>query len=157
MRGKVHVNPKYRFKDRITPAHAGKRKATHSGARERADHPRTCGEKLRTYRVLMLTCGSPPHMRGKVDFAVYAVQSRRITPAHAGKSMRTVKTYQLVKDHPRTCGEKLILRSTQYKADGSPPHMRGKAASSDCADNRARITPAHAGKSGYNKFVTQIT
>ena len=49
-------------------------------------------------------------------------------------------------DHPRTCGEKLVLLPPVLEAAGSPPHMRGKAAHLASDVRAAGITPAHAGK-----------
>ena len=71
----------------------------------------------------------------------------RITPAHAGKSDFDTLINKLIKDHPRTCGEKGIwLLLTQEKL-GSPPHMRGKDDQGFALYGKYRITPAHAGKS----------
>ena len=67
MRGKAsRVIPLDSFL-RITPAHAGKSLTVHKIMWFSKDHPRTCGEKGKTYlQVFRLT---------------------RITPAHAGKSI----------------------------------------------------------------------
>ena len=48
MRGKVIKQSPLIFPERITPAHAGKRKEVKSYDYERKDHPRTCGEKQKT-------------------------------------------------------------------------------------------------------------
>ena len=86
-------------------------------------------------------------MRGKVDYMTGACTAVGITPAHAGKSFLYLVYYQKMKDHPRTCGEKLHLSPFQLKAEGSPPHMRGKDLSHIYPRHQQRITPAHAGKS----------
>ena len=73
------------------------------------DHPRVCGEK----RVLGLkVCdilGSPPRMRGKGLCSGKLGLAQRITPAYAGKSCPGVYGYGFTGDHPRVCGEKLIV------------------------------------------------
>ena len=51
--------------------------------------------------------GSPPRMRGKALFALNPDDGRRITPAHAGKSIMKEYSRVRAKDHPRACGEKL--------------------------------------------------
>ena len=127
MRGKVIYRLTYLIAMGITPAHAGKSFRTTIRAEFCQDHPRTCGEKfvLCLHRNQML--GSPPHMRGKGQQGLFVFLFQRITPAHAGKSLRGMES-----------GRVLI---------GSPPHMRGKGISSAYLDGEKRITPAHAGKS----------
>ena len=66
-------------------------------------------------------------MRGKVLVAVQSQTDGGITPAYAGKRLRSLRSAPARGDHPRLCGEKL---SWQY----------------DPGSDR-RITPAYAGKS----------
>ena len=68
MRGKGEVKHFTDFTNRITPAHAGKSKFTHSKNSPFKDHPRTCGEKFNIEMSFTDIQGSPPHMRGKVRF-----------------------------------------------------------------------------------------
>ena len=49
----------------ITPAHAGKRLFAPRILHPRRDHPRTCGEKIFNSLGVLISGGSPPHMRGK--------------------------------------------------------------------------------------------
>ena len=65
-------------------------------------------------------------MRGKEHGYYSNGFSIRITPAHAGKSNSITDIKDLIKDHPRTCGEKFLLLLKRYHFCGSPPHMRGK-------------------------------
>ena len=51
-------------------------------------------------------------------------------------------------DHPRVCGEKLLMRLLGTSLGGSPPRMRGKAWAAWIPSPCIRITPAYAGKSG---------
>ena len=74
------------------------------------------------------------------------MQTTRITPAHAGKSMTGAGIAHNAWDHPRTCGEKRVLCYIEKAKEGSPPHMRGKAFVNPRAYPAFRITPAHAGK-----------
>ena len=71
---------------RITPAHAGKRRAVDNYSGIEKDHPRTRGEKAVLSFPWMFLSGSPPHTRGKVERAIFKTPSHGITPAHAGKS-----------------------------------------------------------------------
>ena len=45
-------------------------------------------------------------MRGKVHLIRRKLFVKRITPAYAGKSSKSVQNYLMLKDHPRLCGEK---------------------------------------------------
>ncbi len=71
----------------------------------------------------------------------------RITPACAGKRKLLYFCKQLLKDHPRMCGEKDYGERYMYDVSGSPPHVRGKARMLDLVGSWSRITPACAGKS----------
>ena len=69
-----------------------------------------------------------------------------ITPAGAGKTHGREPFFELAEDHPRRCGENLIIRLYTCTPVGSPPQVRGKRGD-DPEDNAAcRITPAGAGK-----------
>ena len=110
----------------ITPACAGKRCTCCYACPRPTDHPRTCGEKLNIEWEVAEGEGSPPHMRGKGLPALLRPFCDRITPAHAGKSRCSWRMSHLHQDHPRTCGEKKVMRGSKDKRMGSPPHMRGK-------------------------------
>ena len=150
----------------ITPAYAGKSIFQPSVYEVDGDHPRICGEKVRSCFRLHRVSGSPPHMRGKVIlFSVLRVDAG-ITPAYAGKRNEISfrwngrkdhpricgKSSQLrrwpgvMRDHPRICGEKSALTNCLLFPLGSPPHMRGKAFLPTPAMVLSRITPAYAGK-----------
>ena len=45
-------------------------------------------------------------MRGKDNWKEVSLMPKGITPAHAGKSLLCLYLKLLLKDHPRTCGEK---------------------------------------------------
>ena len=161
---------------RITPAHAGKSKKYAHNARffhgspphmrgkavpirvaycAYRDHPRTCGEKCQEGAEPDLLTGSPPHMRGKGIMLVEISLVMRITPAHAGKRNIVDIGKSVPEDHPRTCGEKLQVKSRLIQEQGSPPHMRGKVFAGIEHICRSRITPAHAGKSDIPIIIIQ--
>ena len=68
MRGKVFSIAIIRIKTRITPAYAGKRRPCGDLAAHCRDHPRLCGEKCCCMWCCKSGIGSPPPMRGKVQF-----------------------------------------------------------------------------------------
>ena len=86
-------------------------------------------------------------MRGKVKCEVRFAITRRITPAYAGKRFLFCISTTLGRDHPRLCGEKLLLSKIPQIAAGSPPPMRGKVRVVVIKSRFRRITPAYAGKS----------
>ena len=53
----------------------------------------------------------------------------RITPARAGNSATFDITCQREWDHPRACGEQAYVTIDIYIQGGSPPRVRGTAAS----------------------------
>ena len=67
-------------------------------------------------------------------------------PRLCGKSAGTGSRSGASWDHPRMCGEKTTTRSIHSRGTGSPPRVRGKAASGLHVDVYGRITPAYAGK-----------
>ena len=131
----------------ITPACAGKRGCPHSGPGTTRDHPRVCGEKGFVSGWKNGPEGSPPHVRGKVNAALFLVVIFGITPACAGKSVKRDEFARVERDHPRMCGEKKNLRAKMVHRWGSPPHVRGKGEPTDLKQLYKRITPACAGKS----------
>ena len=66
-------------------------------------------------------------MRGKVNFFEFFRRLAGITPAYAGKSFLSTFRAFCNQDHPRLCGEKLLLYVPLPAGIGSPPPMRGKA------------------------------
>ena len=91
-RGKVggflHVIPI----DGITPAWAGKRSTGPPLTQTTVDHPRVGGEKSIISCVVVTPIGSPPHGRGKAGQRFQHIQSARITPAWARKSLKMCET-----------------------------------------------------------------
>ena len=68
MRGKAKALSKVSTTVRITPAYAGKSQPSQLPEKLCWDHPRLCGEKKEAERKLNYDRGSPPPMRGKVNF-----------------------------------------------------------------------------------------
>ena len=129
------------------PAYVGKSVLQYKDYQKFWDHPRLCGEKsVRTDRCEN-TWGSPPPMRGKAKQPFPLRSHSRITPAYAGKSFCCLYQKLCNGDHPRLCGEKLVVEIAHSGDRGSPPPMRGKAASNRVDMDSAGITPAYAGKS----------
>ena len=88
MRGKRWKMIEYQSGERITPAHAGKTLLIHWQKEIDTDHPRACGENRRLSSTDQSMVGSPPRMRGKLPPPCCRRRIPRITPAHAGKTLR---------------------------------------------------------------------
>ena len=95
MRGKAHLPSFCANSLRITPAYAGKSIPFFLPNSRYQDHPRVCGEKLRSSERPTRAMGSPPRMRGKVHRRAYHKTVGRITPAYAGKSVQLLYTSML--------------------------------------------------------------
>ena len=85
-------------------------------------------------------------MRGKAANMDLAQASDRITPACAGKRYLVIALVSWNRDHPRVCGEKFFFFNAKLTIQGSPPRVRGKAATKRFYTRFLRITPACAGK-----------
>ena len=150
MRGKAAQSVQLPDNLGIIPAHAGKSPVTAEMDFERNNHPRSCGEKVLVPLCIGQTDGSSPLMRGK-GRAIFCMRGRaRIIPAHAGKRSSHSISGWLTRDHPRSCGEKLLLVSHITPNTGSSPLVRGKALDERVAERGDGSIPAHAGKSAFN-------
>ena len=106
-----------------------------------------CGEKHRLAQDQMGAKGSPPRVRGKARLPKTFIARFGITPACAGKSVKSNLIMDFCWDHPRVCGEKGLSIAGQMKNLGSPPRVRGKAERKCDGRMVSGITPACAGKS----------
>ena len=147
MRGKEGQYYGFDRTQRITPAHAGKRRSAAARSAAARDHPRPCGEKKAYQQRKLMLAGSPPPMRGKASSVSMTAGLPGITPAHAGKRWSQCLHRSRLWDLPRPCGEKTAAYTASCVMQGSPPPMRGKGNNRIVDNPLHRITPAHAGKS----------
>ena len=105
MRGKLTTGSALSLIRRITPAHAGKTPCQVVARRPLTDHPRACGENRVNGLNRLRDDGSPPRMRGKPSIKALPSVLKRITPAHAGKTLCGSGNAGGLSDHPRACGE----------------------------------------------------
>ena len=85
-------------------------------------------------------------MRGKDRGHQTLFRADGITPACAGKRFASAATSAPLRDHPRVCGEKVLVRGADGLPAGSPPRVRGKVKRMYNAGANRGITPACAGK-----------
>ena len=141
---------------RITPAHAGKTGLLQHSLNVYEDHPRSRGENLIPATNVAIGKGSPPLTRGKLFVVCSAGLPQRITPAHAGKTLLRSTTPFQTWDHPRSRGENYQTGRTAGTLTGSPPLTRGKLNNAAYCVRGARITPAHAGKTGFHCVIGRL-
>ena len=75
---------------RITPACAGTTLAVHDGQKKIEYHPRVCGDYAGIIETDPSHRGSPPHVRGLLDFRFSLKSPVRITSACAGTTTITL-------------------------------------------------------------------
>ena len=146
VRGKLSIVFLSSFTSGITPAGAGKTIQIARNQLGIKDHPRRCGENAVTWLYVEPDGGSPPQVRGKPSPVVLSSKSYRITPAGAGKTTIHTLHSAPTKDHPRRCGENIVIIISHTNNIGSPPQVRGKPFSDSVAAVNTGITPAGAGK-----------
>ena len=110
---------------RFTPAYAGNISDLIQTTPRNQVHPRVCGEYRRSKTNKCRNSGSPPRMRGILDYKEEKQMQNRFTPAYAGNIGTSDLNLDAIKVHPRVCGEYLFLKVMGQKLSGSPPRMRG--------------------------------
>ena len=146
MRGKLTAKPFFFTRFGITPAYAGKTQRPRISLSVIQDHPRVCGENVFRDQLGKNLMGSPPRMRGKLMLFPSFQSVSRITPAYAGKTKHAANRVNLLRDHPRVCGENRLSLTARCRREGSPPRMRGKPSITLSLMKKQGITPAYAGK-----------
>ena len=134
---------------RITPACAGNSWHVPQGPGRFQDHPRVCGEQMKTSDTLQVGMGSPPRVRGTGRIRIDAYESTGITPACAGNRRRYPRYSVPPGDHPRVCREQYTLQSRRPTLSGSPPRVRGTENLLHTGRNGCGITPACAGNRAW--------
>ena len=112
------------------------------------DHPRVCGEHpSRIFRELSVS-GSSPRMRGTPNGSIQSADYAGIIPAYAGNTLHKILGGELVRDHPRVCGEHAHRYGRNAQRKGSSPRMRGTPSAIDYFRSNRGIIPAYAGNTG---------
>ena len=130
----------------LIPAHAGKTRSCGRPASSRTAHPRSRGENNKVILESVVGGGSSPLTRGKPRAPPAHARAHRLIPAHAGKTCLGSLTWLHRPAHPRSRGENEIARAEDVNANGSSPLTRGKPHWRGRRPRRARLIPAHAGK-----------
>ena len=90
--------------------------------------------------------GSSPLTRGKRIYRRPRTRTRRLIPAHAGKTALTTSSGPSFRAHPRSRGENKCPPSDCPRCPGSSPLTRGKPGATAAGLAGGGLIPAHAGK-----------
>ena len=129
----------------IIPACAG---STLSGcrlSRYSRDHPRMCGEHFSGHDKESCKWGSSPHVRGALTIQRPQFASLGIIPACAGSTLTLAVSRSRARDHPRMCGEHVMMMGPIAFQTGSSPHVRGAQQAREDWQAGRGIIPACAG------------
>ena len=129
----------------IIPAYAGSTPSVPSRGWYRRDHPRVCGEHRVAGDIIQSALGSSPRMRGAPGGGARRAEPSGIIPAYAGSTEPDHGGLDGGGDHPRVCGEHLVLSPHLFRHRGSSPRMRGAPCDRDSAYDFVGIIPAYAG------------
>ena len=96
-------------------------------------------------RIISVSGGSSPLVRGQRIDIVASASGVRIIPARAGPTGRARWSRRRLSDHPRSCGANASGLMTFFSPHGSSPLVRGQLPITARQDRRVRIIPARAG------------
>ncbi len=147
-RGKHPAKDKARLIRRLIPAHAGKTRGTRVLCAVPTAHPRSRGENSLPFPFPLPSLGSSPLTRGKRPAHDVTHITKRLIPAHAGKTLGQPGSTSSRPAHPRSRGENWWFRCGRCSRGGSSPLTRGKPFNRVYSIEDARLIPAHAGKTG---------
>ena len=85
-------------------------------------------------------------MRGKRTNNRWRLSGKRNIPAYAGKTRGGRFRAIFLWEHPRVCGENVVLNPASNRSLGTSPRMRGKQRGISSGTPVVRNIPAYAGK-----------
>ena len=129
----------------IIPTCTGNTQSGRLTSKFKWDHPRTCGEHSTVTISPLLSVGSSPHVRGAPERFEAFARAVGIIPACAGSTTSIGHNWTGMWDHPRMCGEHVVLPPFFWTVSGSSPHVRGALARVGHLRPQPGIIPACAG------------
>ena len=154
-RGALAAHLLHRRQAGIIPAYAGSTRGGWRPVGGRVDHPRIRGEHVNTGDRVCIVAGSSPHTRGAPLSTGTSSSGRRIIPAYAGSTTRTLMLRRGAADHPRIRGEHGSSSATTIWSTGSSPHTRGARCAQVDFAHVTRIIPAYAGSTPVDQKLRQ--
>ena len=104
-----------------------------------------CGEHFIISARGLGKTGSSPHVRGALSQLQCPCRWLGIIPACAGSTTSIGHNWTGMWDHPRMCGEHVVLPPFFWTVSGSSPHVRGAQFRGEFVDHLVGIIPACAG------------
>ena len=104
-----------------------------------------CGEHFIISARGLGKTGSSPHVRGALSQLQCPCRWLGIIPACAGSTTSIGHNWTGMWDHPRMCGEHVVLPPFFWTVSGSSPHVRGALRQTQRQGQRPGIIPACAG------------
>ena len=149
MRGTRPRRPGVPPRRRFIPACAGNSAHADGRFRDRAVHPRVCGELRTGVAPVCRYHGSSPRVRGTRLRRFRTADGDRFIPACAGNSEARVWEGSATPVHPRVCGELWRRSARAATSRGSSPRVRGTLVEAACGAMADRFIPACAGNSRW--------
>ena len=109
----------------IIPARAGTTRLTRPRCRLDGDHPRSCGDHVVELSNGQNSVGSSPLVRGPLERCRNLWPDVGIIPARAGTTSPRLFARNGLRDHPRSCGDHLVVSHNSSTLGGSSPLVRG--------------------------------
>ena len=95
-------------------------------------------------------------MRGTLKALILQYSQKRNTPAYAGNTACHRSGGMKAAEHPRVCGEHLVLLSGMLCYSGTPPRMRGTLLMRVLDLDQPRNTPAYAGNTSFASSIQRL-
>ena len=131
---------------RSIPAGAGKTRPKGGRHATTEVYPRGCGENMEDTGLTRATVGLSPRVRGKPRGRGGGARDTRSIPAGAGKTSTGPNRGAMTTVYPRGCGENSAFTSSDTRASGLSPRVRGKRSLGGRSSHAPRSIPAGAGK-----------
>ena len=131
--------------DRFIPARAGNAGLILRPIAVAAVHPRAGGEREHRRAVQPEVAGSSPRGRGTLVPPSDRPAGQRFIPARAGNANHRRCSTGATSVHPRAGGERAIIGSIRWRANGSSPRGRGTLDAGLGIGSALRFIPARAG------------
>ncbi len=144
-RGTRATHPARPAQRRLIPAGAGNTPRHAAMLRFPAAHPRRRGEHRFSCCRLHRCCGSSPQARGTLGSGTGSPGRRRLIPAGAGNTCKSMARTAAPTAHPRRRGEHPSCVHMCSSAVGSSPQARGTPGQAATARGCSRLIPAGAG------------
>ncbi len=135
---------------RFIPACAGNAFPMRAVYRQKAVHPRVCGERQNIRLQRQPRSGSSPRVRGTQNRLKPIDIDARFIPACAGNAFPLAGRRAFRPVHPRVCGERITPTRSIWLRAGSSPRVRGTQWRKIAVPDSLRFIPACAG----NAFIS---